>query len=58
MNLAVSPVLDLLFLSQTAKNLSRISWKYFGMLIPSSLECSCRHGVKNAHISAGRVGEC
>ena len=28
------------------------------MLILSSLECSCQHGVKNGHITAGWVGEC
>ena len=28
------------------------------MLILSSLECSCQHGVKNGHIMAGWVGEC
>ena len=28
------------------------------MLILSSLECSCQHGVKNGHIAAGWVGEC
>ena len=28
------------------------------MLTLSSLECSCQHGVKDGHITAGWVGEC
>ena len=27
------------------------------MLTPSRVECSCQHGVKNDHITAGSVGE-
>ena len=58
MNVAVSLVLELLFLSQKAKNLNRISLKYFGDACSFSLECSCQHGVKSGHIAAGWVGEC
>ena len=58
LNVVVSLVLELLFLSQTAKIISKISWKYFGMLILFSLECSCQYGVENGHIMAGWVGEC
>ena len=54
----MSLVFKLLFLSQIAKILSRISLKYFGMLVFFSLECSCQHGVENGHIAAGWVGEC
>ena len=28
------------------------------MLLLSSSECSCQHGVKNGHIATGWVGEC
>ena len=28
------------------------------MLVLSSLECSCQHGVKIGHIAAGWVGKC
>ena len=28
------------------------------MLVLSSLECSCQHGVKNGHIERGWVGQC
>ena len=58
MNVVESLVFELLFLSQTANILSRISLKYFGMLVLPSLECSCQHGVKNGHIATGWVGEC
>ena len=58
MNVVVSLVFELLFLSQTAKISSRISLKYFGMLALSSSECSCQHGEKIGHIATGWVGEC
>ena len=58
MNVAVSLVLEMLFLSQKAKTLSRISLKYFGDACSFSLECSCQHGVKSGHIAAEWVGEC
>ena len=54
----MSLVFEWLFLSQTTKVLSRISLKHFGMLVLSSSECSCQHGVKNGHIATSWVGEC
>ena len=40
-NVVVSLVLELLFLSQSLKILNRMSMRYLGMLTSSRLECSC-----------------
>ena len=55
----MSLVFEWLFLSQTTtKILSRISLKHFRMLVLSSSECSCQHGVINGHTAASWVDEC
>ena len=58
MNVVVSLVFELLFLSQTAKILSRISLKYFGDAYSFQFGMQLPHGVKKGHITAGWVGAC